>query len=390
MSLFRKPAEEQRNIEDLPWVAGGDPPSKQASAERALHLVPVYAAVRHITDYGSTLPLHAYRRDGDERKRIALPPLFQSLQESRSALTPWLCQALSSVALRGNAVGLINARDGFGFATNVVWVNMDRVEVDDSTGAPRWFIDGRNVSRLDIVHIPWITVPGRTLGLSPIEHYAATIRAGLSAQDFGNDWFAGGGFPPSVFRNTTKTITAEQSASIRARLTAAIKRHEPLVTGADWEYTPVTIPPEQAQFIESQKLSANQVAAIYGLDPDEVSGEAANSLTYSNEESRQIKRAANMRPWLTRLEEAFSSWMPERQYIKFNVDATIRIDTKTRHEVYQIQREIGLRSINEQRALEDLPPIPGGDVYAPLSVQQQPAEGNRRLSAVPDERSHYE
>jgi hypothetical protein len=133
------------------------------------------------------------------------------------------------------------------------------------------------------------------------------------------------------------------------------------VTGNDWDYTPITIPPEQAQFIESQKLSANQVAAIYGIDPDEIGGEAANGLTYSNEESRQIKRAANMRPYLVRFERAFASWLPDREYVKFHTDATIRPDIKTRWEVNKIRLDAGAVSLNEIRAQEDERPIPGGD-----------------------------
>ncbi len=380
---------EQRAITSVPWNVGG-PLVQAVTQSRALALTPVYASVRHISDFGSTLPIKAYREVGEDRIPAPLPKLFADLRSS-GRLTPWLGQAFASFVVRGNAVGLVVNTDGFGFPTQVEWVSMDRVQVDDSTGAGTWFIDGRSVSRLDIVHVPWVTVPGKTLGLSPIEAYASTINAGLGAQGYGNDWFAGGGFPPAVFKNTAKTVGSDEAATIRARLTASMKRREPLVTGNDWEFTPISVPPEQAQFIETQKLSANQIAAIYGIDPDEIGGEAANGLTYANEEHRQTKRAANMRPYLTRFERAFASWLPERQFVKFNVDATIRADVKTRHEVYKIQREIGLLSVNEQRALEDLPPVPGGDVHVPAPVQQQPAAGERHLTAVPHkERAHHE
>lgn len=383
MSLFFRKAE-QRDLTDVPWNVGGDS-GASVSQDRALHLTPVFAALRHITDYGSTLPLKSYRKIGeDERVPITLPKLFSDLRTD-GRLVPWLSQGLASLAIRGNAVGLKVAIDGFGFPASVTWLSMDRVRVDDSTGIGQWFIDGRQVSRLDLVHIPWITVPGRTLGLSPIEHYAATINAGLDAQSFGNDWFKGGGFPPAVFKNTEKVLPKDAASKIRAQLAQSIRSRQPLVTGKDWDYNPITIPPEQAQFIETQKLSANQVAAIYGIDPTEIGGEAANSLTYATEETRQINRAANMRPYLHRFEEAFASWMPARQYVKFNTDATIRIDTKTRHEVAVMSRSIGLRSLNELRALEDLPPVPGGDVYVPAPVQAQPNNGTRRLSAVPEE-----
>jgi HK97 family phage portal protein len=388
--LFGPRPVEERDITSVPWIQGGDMRST-VSQDRALHLTPVFAAVRHITDYGSTLPLKSYRKiNDDERAAISLPKLFADLRND-GRLVPWLGQGLASLAIRGNAVGLKVATDGFGFPTNVAWLSMDRVHVDDSTGVGHWFIDGREVSRQDLVHIPWMCVPGRTLGLSPIEYYASTINAGLDSQSFGTDWFKGGGFPPAVFKNTQKVVGSDAAATIRARLASSMRRKEPLVTGMDWDFTPIMVPPDQAQFIETQKLSANQVAAIYGLDATEIGGEAANSLTYSTEETRQINRAANMRPYLHRFEEAFASWLPLRQYVKFNTDATIKVDTKTRHEVYAIQREIGLRSVNEQRALEDLPPVPGGDVHVPAPVQQQPADGTRHLSVVNPERdAQYE
>lgn len=391
MAGLRRSKPEQRAIDSVPWNVGGPLSTSSVSEERALHLTPVFAAVRHITDYGSTLPLKSYRKiTEDERAPITLPKLFADLRDD-GRLVSWLGQALASLAVRGNAVGLKTAMDGFGFPTAVAWISMDRVRVDDSSGVGRWFIDGREVSRLDLVHIPWMCIPGRTLALSPIEYYASTINAGLDSQSFGTDWFAGGGFPPAVFRNTQKVVSNEVASSIRARLAASMNSRQPLVTGMDWEFTPITVPPDQAQFIETQKLSANQVAAIYGLDATEIGGEAANSLTYSTEETRQINRAANMRPYLHRFEEAFASWLPSRQFVRFNTDATIRIDAKTRHEVYAIQRSIGLRSVNEQRALEDLPPVPGGDVHVPAPVQQQPPDGTRRLTVVHTEKdAHYE
>lgn len=389
MSLFfRKP--EQRSITSLPWNFGG-PLSSTVSQERALALTPVFASNRHITDLGSTLPLKAYRKIGETRQPMGgLPKLFADM-ESQGILVSWLSQGLSSVVIRGNAVGMIAATDGFGYPTNIVWVSMDRVFVDDSTGAGQWYIDGRKVSRLDIVHVPWITVPGKTLGLSPIEYYARTINAGLDTQQYGADWFKNGGVPPGRFKNTAKVISPDDAESISERLVSSIKRRRPLVYGADWDYDAIAIPPEQAQFIETQKLTANQVAAIYGINAVEIGGEPPNGLTYSNETDRHaMQRLANIRPYLVRFERAFASWLPDRQFVKFNEDAIIRADIKTRHEVYKIQSEIGLLSVNEQRALEDLPPVEGGDARVPVQTKQQPPDAARRLSVIPNQEAQNE
>jgi len=379
---------EKRAITSLPWLpwdVGGQTVAA-VTQSRALSLAPVYAAARHISDNVATLPLHGFRKIDEARreKLSSLPQLFKSLADT-GTLPSWLSTSVNSLALRGNAVGLITRRDGLGFPLEVVWISMDHVSVDDQIpGQPAWFIKGRRVDTSDIVHIPWFTLPGQTLGLSPIEAFALTVEGGLQAAQYGVDWFRAGGVPPGTFKNTKLEVAEDKAQQIKARLVRAIRSHEPIVYGADWEYHPITISPEQAQFVESAQLTANQVAAIYGIAPEEVGGKAANSLTYANEEHRQTTRMHNLRPWLVRLETAFSALLPLRQYVRFNVDAVIRADLKTRHEVYKIDLETGIRTIDEIRALEDLPPKPRSEVPAePSEPESEPGEEPaRRLEVV--------
>lgn len=397
MSVFfrsRQPVE-RRDITGVPWNYGATL-GQASSQDTALTLAPVFAAVRHITDSSSTLPLKGYRKTGDVRAPMAsLPRLFADM-EAQGRLVPWLAQCMASLVVRGNAVGYINARDGFGFPTDITWLDVDRVAVDESTGMPQWSVDGRKVAgpapgrlvvNLDLVHVPWVTVPGQTLGLSPIAYYAATVNAGLGAQEYGSSWFKGG-FPPAVFRNTEKVLKPGAADSIRERLKASIKKREPMVTGRDWEFQPVAIPPNETGFIETQRLSANAIAAIYGIDPTEIGGEvSSSSLTYSTEELRQIKRLANLRPYLVRLESAFAAWLPELQFVRFNGDAILRADLATRWNVNKVRVDMGAASINEIRAQEDQPPIPGGDAYSRAPTTGQPVNDPppapvRRLSAV--------
>lgn len=365
MKLFRRRRDESRSIDFVPWDVGG-PSRVSVNESKALGLSAVYAANRHLGDLVSTLPLHAFRRLGDVRERMnTLPQLFRDL-DSSGTLPPWLFEAVVSLGLHGNAVGAITLFDGMQFPAQVVWLPMTEISVDDTNPLrPQWFWKGRRVNADELVHIPWFKLPGRTLGLSPIEAYALTICNGLNAQHYGNDWFNNGGFPPGTMRNAAKTISQEESEAIKARLVASIRSRQPLVHGNDWEYSPITVPPEQAQFIETMKLTANQVAAIYGIAPEEIGGEASNSLTYTNEEMRQTRRVADVQPWLVRLERAFSALLPEPQFVKFKADAQIRADIKSRYEVYKIARESGIQSTNEIRALEELPPVDGGDAVVP-------------------------
>jgi len=121
--------EEKRAI-TVPWnIDGPLSTTPSATQDVALPLAPVFAAVRCIAVTTSTLPLCAYRGEEDST-RITLPALFRNLSlEGR--LIPWLQQMLFSLTLHGNAVGLVTETDGFGFPTDITWIPMNAVRVQD-------------------------------------------------------------------------------------------------------------------------------------------------------------------------------------------------------------------------------------------------------------------
>lgn len=386
MSLFRRPArEERRAIVDLPWSTGA-PSASAVSANQALRLVPVYAAIGLLARTVSCTPLHAYRKvNNDERQRISLPVLFQQMEDT-AHLKRWLHTAVVSLAMRGNLYGLVTARDGFGYPTAISWLNPVEVTIDDGnlTGAgspemPIWRWNGReihvgpaNTQNSDMLHIPWFSVPGQTEGLSPLGMAASMIATGLNAQDYAAEWFQNGGIPPGTFKNVARTLLPEEADAVKNRLMSTIRARKPLVYGADWDYNPIAIPPNEARFVETAKLTATQVAAIFDVPPDRIGGELGGPLTYSSPEQAALHLVTfSLRNWFELLEELFTAIIPKQQYMKFNADSLVRADIKTRYDVYKIARSIGMVKINELRPLEDMPPISkddGGEDYTPLAV----------------------
>lgn len=353
------------------WFSTGADGPHGVTPETAAGLPSIFAALRHIVDFGSTLPIDAYRRDGDVRRKMNPPQLIAGLDApGRPGSVTWVGQALYGMASIGNAVGWIAEVDGFGFPTAVGWLKRHDWSFDEQRR--QWYAYGHPVPSSQILHIPWMVPPGYVLGMSPLEIFIATIKAGLSAQDY-SDIRRGGGVPPSVLKNVQRILVPQEAEVIRSRAVASFRRGEPFVTGSDWDLKLVAIPPNQAQFIDTLKLTAGQVAAIYGLDPVEVGGEAPNSLTYATEEARQIKRAANISPYVERLERAVSRVLPAQQYVKFNLDAKIRADIKTRTETLGAQVADGRLSVNEARELDDRPPVAGGDRYNIAAPSKDPA-----------------
>lgn len=354
MSFFRR--EEIRSAEQWQDWGGSD-----VSVKGATGLVPYYASIRHIVDFMSTLPIDAYRKDGDVRQPVGTPQLLRRLDDPGDiGVGTWIGQWAFSLAVHGNAVGYITDIDGYGYPTAVRWLGRDKWNFEESQ--KQWYVGGVPVSSQRIVHCPWIVPDGKTLGLSPLDHFREFWRAGLSAQQY-SDVGRGGGLPPAILKNTSKTLKREEAEAAQASAVRSFASGKPWVSGNDWELSLTTIPPNQAQFLQTLQLTANQTAAIFGIDPREIGGSATESLTYATDESRSLNRANNMRPYMVRFENMTARLLPERQFIRLNVDATIRTDIKTRIDIEGAQLADGRLSLNEIRELEDRPPVPGGDYH---------------------------
>lgn len=374
--------EERRAITSVPWDRGGPASSSSMSAERALRLAPVYAAGRILCSNLSAAPIRQYRQAGDAMQQLPLSSLF--VQPSVQGTThDWIWRCVASMAYRGNAVGYITSTDYYEYPTGVEWLNPDWVHVTDDLPSgpgsftdPIWRVLGEVVPAENLVHIPWFTLPGRVWGLSPLGAFASTVRTGLAAQDYTEQWFESGGVPPGTFKNVNQKVDQTDAAIIKARLVEAIRSRQPVVYGKDWDYNAITIPAHEAKFVETMRLTATQIAAIFGVPPEMIGGETGGSMSYSSPEQREIELVQlSLLPWMTKLESHFSSLLPRGQTIRFDADSLIRVDPLTRWGIWERARLIGAMNIDEIRGKENLAPLPDGagqDYTAlPLLTQTQ-------------------
>jgi HK97 family phage portal protein len=380
---------EQRVIGGVPWRPWDSPFWKFSQGgpvhptraffgqDEALGLPALYSGARLLADSVSSLPLKLYTRSGPggNASRYQGPSIFD-MPSVTGTLFDWLFTMMTSLVLQGNAWGFITGRDGYGFPTGIEWIPPEDVNCVDDEMQPwnpmrtRIYVYGRQMQRDELFHVKAFSLAGRTEGISLLRAFALTILSGLEAQRYGTDWYRAGGFPPGTFQNSEIEIDADQAEEIRSMLTATIRRREPLVYGRDWDYKPVTVPPSEAQFIDAMRMTATQVASVLGLPPDRVGGTRGDSLTYSTVEQSTLQVIESLRPWLVRLEHAFFQILPANRYCRFDSDALLKTDLKTRTEIYAQQRSIGLRTTDELRDLEDLEPLPGkaGGENIPLEV----------------------
>lgn len=377
------------------WGGGADlaPQVHAENINTALTLAPVYAATRLLADSIASLPLQVARRTPAGRQPLPTPALFDDPTAFGTSFE-WVQRAMMSLTLRGNAFGYVTAFDAEAHPRQVEWLHPDEVDVrdDDTSARPVWFWRGRRVDPSRMVHIPGHVLPGQVLGISPIRAFALTTETGLLSQQFGRDWFQNGSVPSGVL-GTEHTVDQQQARVIKDRFREATRSREPAVLGLGISYTPITVSPDESQFLATMKATVNQVASIYGVPPEMIGGESGGSLTYANVEQQSLNFVTyTLRPYLTKLELALSRLLPRPQYAKFNVDAIIRADLKSRYEAHQIALAGGWKNADEVRELEDLPPLPNGQgqTYGPAPAPQQPAapprdEPVRRLRAAGDD-----
>lgn len=371
------PRAEARTLGGVPWrpwdsnlvrfdVGGPLHPSRsgRGGIDGMLRLQPVYSSVRILAEGVAQLPVNQYRDTGGRRVKM---PLGQLLAKPSAFINrfDWMFQYVSSAGLTGTAWGLITSRDGYGFPVSVEWLPPDRMECIDSEpynpAKVRIYYDGRPVARDDLLIIRAFTIPGRTAGISPLRYFQMLIESGIDALAYGADWYKSGGFPPGTFANTQYEVDDEQSEKIKRKLVAAQRRREPLVHGVDWKYTPIAVPPNEAQFVQAMQLNATQIAAIYGVPPWRVGGTRGDSMTYANVESEALGFVTDsLDPWLTRFEAAIDDCLPSQQYAQFNRNARLRMTPETRYTVYRAARDIGVMTTNEIREAEDMEPLSGG------------------------------
>jgi HK97 family phage portal protein len=327
----------------------------------ALQHSAVWACVNLIAGSISTLPLAAYR-DGDPNPLPALPPILRA-PSAGWTLPDFTYATLQSLLLRGNAYGLIVDRAGAGLLpAQVELLAPDRVTVE-ANSRTIWRIDGQEVDPASIWHVKAFTAPGQILGLSPIQHARQAIGLGLGAEKFAAKLFGESAIPAGVL-TTDHRVDQETADHWRARWRQQDRGIAILGDGA--RFQPITIPPEESQFLETTQANIRTIARYFGVQPELIGADSGNSLTYANVEQRALDFLTfGLRPWLVRLETALSALLSSTTTVKFNAAALVRTDLLTRYQAHESAIRAGWKLRSEVRELEDLPPIPGIDNQAP-------------------------
>ena len=373
-----------------PWEGARSYAGPQVSPENSLLHIDVYKCRSLIADVMAMLPLRAYRsmaRVNDatglvETFPVPVPTQPQLLTDPMPLqVTPqWdlMHSIMDSLLGDGNAYIEVCAVDQFGYPTVVCPV--DPVKVRDVTldraGHTVFTMhDGAHLGGVrdggTMIHITAYKRAGSLKGLGPILAGKQGIALSMAAEQFGARFF-GDGANPSGYLKTDAPIDEQEAIALKRKWiqTYGNLNREPAVLYGGMTWNPISVTPEESQFIETRKFQSGQIAALFRIPPHLV-GDVDKSTSWGTgiEEMGLGFVTYCLGPWMSRIEQAFSYLLPRGQFARFDVSELLRGRAAEQATLLTQYRQWGVLSVNEIRCKLDMPPIEGGDVYLqPLNM----------------------
>ena len=361
------------------FLFGGTTSGKAVNERTAMQTSAVYACVRILAESVAGLPLHVYERTANGSKSTKPShPLYRLLHdEPNREMTSFVFREtlMSHLLLWGNAYAQI-IRDGRGFPIALYPLLPDRMAVDRNESGELVYTyqsDKGQVKlrRENILHIPGLGFDG-LIGYSPIAMAKNAVGLALATEDYGAAFFANGANPGGVLEHPG-VIKPEQADRLRESWQSQFggaNAHKVAVLEEGLKFHQMSIPPEQAQFLETRKFQINEIARIFRVPPHMV-GDLEKS-SFSNIEQQSLEFVKyTLDPWVVRWEQSLQQALilPSEKatiFIKFNLDGLLRGDYQSRMQGYSTGIQNGFMSVNDVRSLEDMNLLTseeGGDLH---------------------------
>ena len=359
---------EQRNISFNSVFAN----NSLVSNDKALTLTAVWCAIRLLSESVSSLPISVYSKqsNGDKLEDTKSPiyKLIKFKPNFYQNKVTFFEYIMLCILTEGNAYVQI-IRNNNGTPVELIPIDPEDVTivVNDNElffQTPRGVLDSA-----DVLHFKTMTSDGIT-GISPLAQCQSALKWTDSLEKFGETFFSNGAKPSSILQ-TDKSLSDSAMQRLKSSFNNNYAKlnnsNSTIVLEEGLTFKPISISPDQAQFLQSRKFSIEEICRIYNLAPHllkDLSKSSFNNIEMQNQEFLTL----TLLPYINRLEEEmngklFRSNELGNTYIEFNVNGFLRGDAKTRNESYKTAITNGYMSINEVRQKENMNSIDGGDKH---------------------------
>lgn len=364
--------------------------SRKLNEWQSMQISVVYACIRLISNSIAMMPLSLYKGDGDSSRIASEKPLNNVLyRAANKELTAFTFKQtmMAHVLMFGNAY----AEKVYNGAGEIIelwpmapW-NM-AVEIKNGNKIYKYKLDNEELlfNSNEILHIPGLSFDG-VKGYSPLQVMKNEIELAYELQQFGTKYFKNGTNLGAVLEHPGKLGEKARQflkTSLVENYTGSGNALKTMVLEEGMKYNKMGIPAEDAQFISSRKFQLEEICRYYGVQLHMIQNLDKSSFNNIEQQSQEFKTYC-LGPWAVIWEqEIWKSLSDVEKYqgyfAKYNFNALLRADYKTRMEGHRTAVQMGMMSLNEVRKLEDMNPIPdemGGNTYwvnsAMLPIERQ-------------------
>lgn len=341
------------------------------TVDSVLGIPAAWAAIDTIATAIASLPIHVFKRTGTTQERVGSGDPLQSILNDQvnddfltsSEFRRWL---IVQYLTRGRALAWIE-RNKAGRVTNLWPLDLDTIEIK-MVGSRRRYIERDGLRRSWEAHevIDLIWLPGSKPGshVDPVQAHRNTFALAIAADRYAAKSFKNGGVAPLKLK-AAPGMSPEALQRATTAISAAISNGGMVLPlPNDMDLSPIGFDPSAMQLLELKRHLAIEISRIFRIPPTLI--QSLENGTYSNTEQMSLQFVKGcIQPIVEQIEEEFLAKLFGRanrtNYVKFNLDGLTRGDLKTRWDAFRVAIHGGFRTPDEIRALDDLPPAPGGD-----------------------------
>lgn len=350
---------------------------------KALKIDTIFACIRIKSESVSKLPLKVYRED-EHGVENAFQHYLQPLLKIRpnpymSASDFW--KTMEAHRSMGNAFASIEFDKRTGKVVGLWPMDPAKVKVmvDDiglfGPTSKLWYQvevspgQFRKLMPEEVLHFKGsITLDG-LVGVPTLDYLQTTLENAAAANQFTNNFFKQG-LQVKGLVQYVGDLDEKAKKNFREKfeeMSSGLKNsHRIALMPLGYQFTPIALNMADAQFLENEELTIRKIANAFGIKMHQLND--LSRATHSNIETQQSEYYVDsLHPILTGYEQEMtwklflSSELEKGIFVRFNVDAILRSDLKTRYEAYKTGIQGGFLKPNEARAKENLPPVEGGD-----------------------------
>lgn len=352
----------------------------------ALTLSTVWACVSVISEDVGKLPFHCFQKTDDGKQRVDnnidhllnfRPNAYTSAMDFRQCLT-------AHVLTHGNAYAEI--QKDIDNKPIALWIlPPDRVRPKITDGTLLYEVKSNSgvyyLLPEELIHLKGLGFDGLQ-GYSVIQYAAQSLGSALAADKFAGSFYGNGAtfggwleHPGNLSEGAAKLLRD----SLEQRHQGASNAHRIGLLEEGMKFNAGTIPPEQAQFLQTRQFNISEVCRWFRIQPHKV-GDLSRAHFTNIEEQELDYTTYTLGTWLRRWEQEvwFKLFSPEERetgfYAEHVIEGLLRGNIQARYGAYAIGRQWGWLSVNDIRQRENMNKVEGGDTYlVPLNMQDASA-----------------